>query len=98
MTDFPIYFSALGKNYTASVHRGVSVPVQYHVADVQPADIEIPSPYLFSGNQQHKRLDFSIFGYNYSREIRGAISAAIQYACQERGIPVFDENATGSIS
>ncbi len=95
MIDFPIKFVALGNDYTAQVHRIGSVSVQYHVSDVQPADIKIPSPYIFSANQQQQQLDFPIFGYNYSREIGGAISVAIFKACEENGIPVFDETYAG---
>ena len=95
MTDFPINFSALGKDYHANVHRTSSVPVQYHVSDLQPSDFKIPSPYLFSANKGQHRLDFSSFGFNYSREIGSAISKAILDACTQRGIPLYDESDQG---
>lgn len=95
MIDFSINFSVLGRDYQANVHRIGSNPVQYHVSKLIPSNIEIPTPYTFLANQTLHKFDYPSFGFNYSRQIGSAISKALFNACEEKGIPVYDENYNG---
>ncbi|MEO8764810.1 MAG: hypothetical protein ABI416_11005 [Ginsengibacter sp.] len=89
MQLFEIEFSANGIDYKARAHRipaDDTLPVEYHVSNIQPQIANAPRSFMFVYNLEEAHFDSTIFNDDY--DLSANIFESIKKYCSERQIPL----------
>jgi len=89
MQIFEIEFVANGVDYKAKAHRipaDYTLPVEYHVSNIQPEISKAPRAFMFIYNSEEATFEGTIF--NDDVELSQNILASITRYCSENKIPL----------
>jgi hypothetical protein len=86
---FEIEFFANGEDYKATVHKipaDYSLPVEYHVFNIQPTIPKAPRAFMFIYNTEESTFDCTVF--NDDVELSENMFSSIKKYCIENDTPL----------
>jgi hypothetical protein len=86
---FTIRFAFAGTIYQADVLRKDATVMEYHVSHVHPSVPYLPEPFIVASNLRRDLFDFPVNEEYYPAGFGKSIVAAIETACEAKGIAVF---------
>jgi hypothetical protein len=86
---FSIRFAFNNLIYHAQVLQKEITVMEYHVSNVKPEVAFLPDPFIVASNLRRDLFDFPVNETHYPIGFGKSIVAAIETACEAKGIPVL---------
>lgn len=86
---FSIRFAFNNVIYHAQVLQKETTVMEYHVSNVKPEISYLPDPFIVASNLRRDLFDFPVNETYYPIGFGKSIVAAIETACEAKGIPVL---------
>ena len=86
---FSIRFAFNNVTYHAQVLQKETTVMEYHVSHVKPEVGYLPDPFIVASNLRRDLFDFPVNETHYPIGFGKSIVAAIETACEAKGIPVL---------
>lgn len=86
---FSVRFAFAGTIYQADVVRKDTTVMEYHVSHVRPSVPYLPEPFVVASNLRRDLFDFPVNEEYYPAGFGKSIVAAIETACEAKGVAVF---------
>jgi hypothetical protein len=91
---FSIRFAFNSVIYHAQVLPKETTVMEYHVSNVKPEVAYLPNPFIVASNLRRDLFDFPVNETHYPIGFGKSIVAAIETACEAKGIPVLPSTET----
>jgi hypothetical protein len=86
---FSIRFAFNNVIHHAQVLQKETTVMEYHVSNVKPEVVYLPDPFIVASNLRRDLFDFPVNETHYPIGFGKSIVAAIETACEAKGIPVL---------